>query len=182
MKKLLCILLFILISCSKSHKNQFSLVGITNNIEDGTWLYLKDSYQDFVIDSVEVKNNSFKLKSKIDSFPIRVILHSKDYKNYNFLWIENNNVTFDSSNSDFKNAHVSGSINKLDNKLRESLKGKSRKELELFKEFGINTLPHTMELRSKVGKGNVSINLVHFQTEVDESIFSTDGHEVSKVE
>lgn len=61
-------------------------------------------------------------------------------------------------------------------------KGKSKKELELFKEFGINTLPLVLELQSKADKPDVSITLVNFQTEVDEAIFSTDGHDVSKVE
>lgn len=61
-------------------------------------------------------------------------------------------------------------------------KGKSRKELELFKEFGINTLPLVLELEGKADKPNVTITLVNFQTGVDESIFSSDGHDVSKVE
>lgn len=61
-------------------------------------------------------------------------------------------------------------------------KGKSRKELDLFKEFGINTLPLILELESKTNKPDVTITLVNFQTEVDKSIFSADGHEVIKVE
>ena len=61
-------------------------------------------------------------------------------------------------------------------------KGKSRKELELFKEFGINTLPLVLELEGKENKPDVTITLVNFKTNIDESIFSSKGHNISKVE
>jgi len=119
-----------------SQEKPFLISGKTNNIKDGTWFYLKELNRDFLIDSVKVENNVFKLKSKIDIFPIRVLLQSKDYKNYSFFWIEDENLVFDSSNSNFKEAIVSGNINKLNNQLRKRLKSINRDErLKLEKQF-----------------------------------------------
>lgn len=61
-------------------------------------------------------------------------------------------------------------------------KGKSKKELEMFEKFGINSLPIEMELISKTGKADVIIKLVNFQDNVPDDIFSTEGHNLSKVD
>jgi peroxiredoxin len=137
MKKLLYILsALLLVSCSKSDKTYFSLVGKTKNIKDGTWFYLRDSYQDKILDSLKVKNNEFNFKTKIDSFPIEAIIYSRDYRNYNFLWLESTDVFFDSRNTSFKEAFVSGALNESNTKLWKSLKGKDRNErLQLEKKF-----------------------------------------------
>jgi peroxiredoxin len=137
MKKLLLytLLLFIL-SCSKSTNKNFSLKGKTNGTEDGTWIYLKDSYNNKILDSTKIVDNSFELESSVDSFPIKGFLYFRDYKNYTYLWIEENKILFDSSKKAFKEAEVSGQINTLYNELRESLKDKPRdKRIKTEKQF-----------------------------------------------
>ena len=61
-------------------------------------------------------------------------------------------------------------------------KGKSRKELELFKEFGIDKLPIKMQLFSKTGRADVTISLINITRSVDGSVFSTEGYNLSKME
>jgi len=61
-------------------------------------------------------------------------------------------------------------------------KGKSKRELEMFKKFGINSLPLILDLKSKTGKADVNIRIVNIRDEVPESIFSTEGHNLMKVE
>lgn len=61
-------------------------------------------------------------------------------------------------------------------------KGKSNKETELFDQFGIDGLPLEMILKSKKEKADVTMHLVNFKEPVDEAIFSTEGHSLSKVE
>ena len=51
----------------------------------------------------------------------------------------------------------------------------------MFEKFGINSLPIEMELISKTGKADVIIKLVNFQENVPDDIFSTEGHNLSKV-
>tara|TARA_R110002072_G_scaffold249440_2_gene408354 strand:- start:165 stop:1169 length:1005 start_codon:yes stop_codon:yes gene_type:complete len=127
--------LLTIFSCYSQEK-PFSVTGKTSNIKDGTWFYLKELNRDILIDSVKVENNAFKLESKIDSFPVRVLLQTKDYKNYAFFWLEDRKLVFDASNSNFKEALVTGNINKLNYHLRQSLKSTTRFEsLKLEKQF-----------------------------------------------
>mgnify|MGYP001269173818 CR=1 FL=1 len=129
MKKILFIsLLSAFISCNNTNESVFILEGKSNNIPNETWLYLKDTGNDVILDSVRVTENIFQFKTKIDSLPIRVIIHDKSYKNYNFLWLDEYHMTLDASNSNFKDAVISGDLNKLSHQLANSLKEKSRKE------------------------------------------------------
>ena len=122
---LLCV---ICISCKQANESEFVLKGKTSNLPNDTWLYLNDTSKEVILDSAKVLNNSFQFKTKIDSLPTRVIIHDKTYKNYNFLWLDNYNMSFDASNSTFKEAIISGELNKLAHELSNSLKDKSRKE------------------------------------------------------
>jgi hypothetical protein len=59
--------------------------------------------------------------------------------------------------------------------------GKSIKEIELFDQLDVGGLPLEMSLSSKKGKADVKINLINFNEEVNDTIFSTEGHSPSKV-
>jgi hypothetical protein len=61
-------------------------------------------------------------------------------------------------------------------------KGKSKKEIELFDQMGVEGLPLKMFLKSKTGKADVTVRLINFKESVDDNIFSTEGHTLSKVE
>lgn len=60
--------------------------------------------------------------------------------------------------------------------------GKSQKELEQFDQFGAEGLPLEMHLTSKKGKADVTIRLENFKEEIDDSIFSIEGHSINEVE
>lgn len=118
------------ISCSNSsEENTFSLTGKTKEFDNNTYLYLTDTDKSAIIDSVQVTNNTFQVNTKVSNFPSRVILHTKDYKHYNFLWLENKQMYFDASTATFKEALITGSeLNDLSRELSKATKGKSRKE------------------------------------------------------
>lgn len=59
--------------------------------------------------------------------------------------------------------------------------GKSQDESDLFDKFGIQELPLELHLKSKEKKANVIIRLVNFNEYIPDSIFSTDGHSLSKM-
>jgi peroxiredoxin len=110
MKKLLFgFLPFLIIACSTKPNNEFQLEGITEDIENGTVLYLENTLAETVIDSAVVQNNAFHFETKLSRSPLQVILRTKDFSKYRFLWLENKPMTFDASNSDFRNALVTGS-------------------------------------------------------------------------
>lgn len=137
-------MLLLLVSCSKSNQNHSSITGQTKEIKDGTWLYLKDSYKDILLDSTIVKNNTFKITSDIDSLPIDAFIYSKDFKHFKFLWLEDKEMTFDSRNTSFDDGIVSGKLNTLQAQLRSSYKGKSRPERRKIEKQFIKDNPNSI--------------------------------------
>ena len=110
MKKLIFgIVTLLIISCNEKPKEQFSLIGTTNGIENGTYLYLDKISDEKIIDSVKVENNSFSFQTKLSQTPLQVVLRTKDFSHYRFLWLENNKMEFEGTETDFRNANVTGS-------------------------------------------------------------------------
>lgn len=110
MKKIIFgIITLLVISCYEKSTTEFSLDGTTNGIINGTVLYLDNISAKKLIDSVVVENNSFSFRTKLPKSPIQVILRTKDFSYYRFLWLENNPMTFDASQMNFRNAIVTGS-------------------------------------------------------------------------
>jgi peroxiredoxin len=94
-------------SCSEQSQSEFSLSGITNGIENGATIYL--DYNNEALDSAVVKDNSFDFKTKLPNTPIQLWLHNKDFSNYRAFWAEDKPMTFDATNTDFRNAKIIGS-------------------------------------------------------------------------
>jgi peroxiredoxin len=111
MKKLLIgFVTFLIFACNTSPRNEFQLNGITKGIENGTVLYFDNTGTETLIDSAIVEDNTFYFNTKLPKSPLQVVLRTKDFSHYRFLWLENNPMTFDASNSDFRNAIVTGSV------------------------------------------------------------------------
>lgn len=109
MKKKLSFIFFILtVSCFSQSQSKFSLYGKTNDVADGTVLFLKNILTDKFIDSVTVKNNVFLLQTKLTSFPLATILF-KNSSSGKLIWLENNRMTFNSRNTSFTEAVITGS-------------------------------------------------------------------------
>ena len=108
MKKLILgILTVLVISCHQEPKTVFSLSGTTEGFENGTFIYL--DFDNHLIDSTKVENNTFVFKTNLAEAPLLVILRTKDYSHFRFLWLENNSMTFDATQTDFRHAIVTGS-------------------------------------------------------------------------
>lgn len=111
-----CFSLIILISCNdeKALEPQFKLIGKTSFLENGEKVYLEynleQEFEDrIIIDSTVIKNNSFQFSTKLPHSPLQSVIHTKDYKESKRIWLENNEILFDASNSDFRNGIVTGS-------------------------------------------------------------------------
>jgi len=110
MKKIIFVLLTLtLICCKEEPKPEFSLIGITNGIDNGTVVYLHSILENELIDSTRVENDSFSFQTKLSKTPLEVDLYTKDNSHWRSLWLENNPMTFDGINTDFENAIVTGS-------------------------------------------------------------------------
>lgn len=89
------------------------MAGKTKGIENGTVLYLEDTKAETVIDSAIVDNDSFNFTTKLSKSPLQVILRTKDFSNYRFLWLEDKPMTFDATQGDFMSADVTGSSEEI---------------------------------------------------------------------
>jgi peroxiredoxin len=105
------LLILLLASCTDKSETKFSLSGRTNELENGTMVYLDnaDSQSTDLIDSTEIRNNSFVFKTKLPNSPLHVVVSTNNDSNYRFLWLENSPMTFDASQNSFENAIVTGS-------------------------------------------------------------------------
>lgn len=105
-------ILFLIIGCNsidKNENNRFLLEGITNEINDGTVIQLLDVLSNRIIDSTEVKNKKFSFSGNLKIVPLQVFIQTKDRLEFREVWLENKQMVFDASNTDFMNSKVSGS-------------------------------------------------------------------------
>lgn len=137
------ILTLLFFSCIEEIDPRFSLTGKTSGLEDGTVIYLEnaDSQNIDLIDSTTVENNVFVFKTRLSTAPLQVVIRTNDDDHYRFLWLEDNAMTFDASQSDFENALVTGSSEEeLGQSLRIALRTLSeqdqrKKEINFIKKY-----------------------------------------------
>lgn len=111
--KKIILLFLIAFNLVKAQNNDFSLSGKTADIEDGTYLYFRDLANGGDIDSAMVRNNAFKFSTDLPEPVLFVMMFTKDRTKATELWLEDNQMTFDATKSDFKNAKVTGSKNHI---------------------------------------------------------------------
>lgn len=76
-------------------------------MEEGTVLYLDSD--NLILDSAKIQNNIFNFRTPLKESPTQVVLRTKDFSHYRFLWLEDTLMTFDATKSDFRKAKVTGS-------------------------------------------------------------------------
>jgi peroxiredoxin len=99
--------ILILLGC-QSRNPGFKITGFVSTIHDRAKIYLSDAQTSKICDSAIVTNGKFTFSGKVDSIWESVI-HTKDFKEYKTLWIDNANLKLDARNTSLKNAKISGS-------------------------------------------------------------------------
>lgn len=118
-----------LVSCNEKPQATFELAGATHGLEDGTVLYLDHISTESLIDSAVVQNNEFHFNTKLSKSPDQVVLRTKDFSHYRFLWVEDNPMSFDQTQADFRHAIVTGSeTENLSQDLQKELDSLPRQE------------------------------------------------------
>ncbi|RZK54078.1 MAG: DUF4369 domain-containing protein, partial [Pedobacter sp.] len=84
------ILFILLISSLSSIAQTFIITGNTTGVKDGTWLYLKTSSPQTLLDSTKVKNGKFTLVGRTNEKVSQMLIHTKKFDNYLFFWAEKN--------------------------------------------------------------------------------------------
>lgn len=121
------LLLMLIVSCNDEPRIEFLLAGKTNGINDGDFLYL--NYDNEIVDSTIVENNEFIFNSLFSDFPVPVFISTKDFSQYRFMWLENKQINFDASTSNFREAKIVGSkLNDLAYNLAQRTANLSRED------------------------------------------------------
>ena len=144
--------ILILFSCKKekAQESRFKLIGKTEQIENGEKVYLEynldQEFEDrIVIDSTIIENNSFQFTTELPHFPLQSVIYTKDYKEAKKIWIENKEILFDASNSDFRNAIINGSeTQKLANEINLLNQTLTYEEIDKEKLAFINNHPKSI--------------------------------------
>lgn len=96
-------------SSAETDPEKFILTGKTNKIPDGTVIYFADILTNQAFDSTTINNNYFKIERVLTVSPTHIFIRNSDYSVSKSIWIENNPMYFDASETDFSGAIVTGS-------------------------------------------------------------------------
>lgn len=130
-RKLLLFLLLISIGCSEKKEKTFTLIGKTDQIKNGSMLYLHDLVNNKTIDSAVVESGTFKFSKPLPHYPLLVMLHSKDRSKFAQIWLENHPMSFDATNAEFSKAKITGSrSNELIKDLYRNMDLKDREKVK----------------------------------------------------
>lgn len=114
MKKTI-LLAAVLLANSIAFAQKFKIDGTVEGLENGTWLYLKLSSPQELLDSTQIKNGKFTLKGQLPHPATQVVLHTQKYANYVFFWLEHKNITMSLKDKEFKSGIIKGSATQTEN-------------------------------------------------------------------
>src|SRR4051812_22412965 len=112
MKLLLPITLLIsLHSFAQAPKKGFTITGNVTGFPDSTMMYLDlhRGTQENLIDSARIVNGTFHLKGVLPSSVAQVMLRTKKFDDYTFIWLENKDLTLTGEHGKFRESKITGS-------------------------------------------------------------------------
>ncbi|MCF1716612.1 AhpC/TSA family protein [Flavihumibacter sp. RY-1] len=94
-----------------SFQKNAEILGAVTGFDDGTWIYFSAEFPVKIFDSVQIRNNKFRYVPTIDTdYPVYLMIHTKDYRDYKRIWIEKKKIEFIGSKGEFKNSIVKNSV------------------------------------------------------------------------
>lgn len=91
-------------------------MGTVQGFPNGTVLYLDDAAGADMkaIDSTRILNGKFRFSGSITVAALHSVIHTKDFSDYQFFWLENNSLTFKVEKGKFHEAIITGSKAQID--------------------------------------------------------------------
>lgn len=114
-------MVMLLISSLCSIAQTFTITGKTTGFEDGTWLYLKTSSPQEMLDSTKVIDGKFILMGKDNGKVRELFIHTRNATDYLFFWAEQN-TNLELKKGEFKKAIITGSKTQLENEILAKMK------------------------------------------------------------
>lgn len=122
-------LIYLLLASSIVFAQNFKIDGTAEDLRNGTWLYLKLSSTQKIIDSSQVTSGKFTFNGQLPEPVMEVELFMKKSANYVFFWLENKDITISVKDKQFKKGEIKGSDTEFENReIQKIIKPIRRKE------------------------------------------------------
>jgi peroxiredoxin len=104
------LLLFPLTFCeNRKSPSGLQINGLAKGMLPGTVLYLEDQLEKKIVDSAVVINERFKFSTEMDSGSHYVSVHTKNFSDYKFFWMDNETVVLQAERGRFRESKITGS-------------------------------------------------------------------------
>lgn len=100
----------------------FQIIGSTTGLADSTLIFLEDASTSSLLktDSTFIIDGKFSFSGSLKENVSQVILRTRDFSDYKFLWIENSIITFRGERGKFRQATITGSLTQNDQERLDS--------------------------------------------------------------
>ena len=128
-------LLILTVFFAWSQPGQYKIAGETMGFADSTMIYLDDlsASSPVHIDSTFIIHNRFNFSRVNKMGPVQVMISTKRYADYKFLWVENAAITFKAEKGKFREAVITGSATQvLEDRLNADIKRTGNEKEQSF--------------------------------------------------
>ncbi len=115
--KLFILIFLLIVNITTVIAQGYKITGKVTGLKEGAKLYLRAGEPSVDIDSVVVKNGQFTFSGKVAGKAEEMILHTGDFKDYVFFWVENKPMQVNVTAGQFKKGTISGSLTQADDNL-----------------------------------------------------------------
>jgi peroxiredoxin len=122
-------LLFILLIAQCAFSQKFEIIGEAIGFADSTQIFLDTTNSQRGIvpaDSTYIINQRFHFTGSVTGTVSYVLIRTKKFEDYKFLWLENSKIKFTGTRGKFRNALVTGSKTQVEADLFDSTAGNDR--------------------------------------------------------
>jgi peroxiredoxin len=131
------------LSMAQASKKHFEIIGKASGFADSTKIYLDtiNSTKGIVVsDSSYVIKESFYFTGSMNDPVSQVLIRTKNFEDYKFLWVENTVINFTAAKGKFKNAIITGSKTQKEQDEFDSTAGNDREKSIAF----VHDHPHSL--------------------------------------
>jgi peroxiredoxin len=135
MARLLILLLSLSFTQFCNAQNKFELLGQVNGFADSTVIYLDTNNAAKGIvnwDSTVIIRDRFQFAGSMRNPVTQVLLRTKNFQDYRFIWIENSVIRFTGTKGKFKAGKVTGSKTQMEQDVFDSTAGSDRNKSVSF--------------------------------------------------
>ncbi|MDA3616217.1 redoxin domain-containing protein [Polluticaenibacter yanchengensis] len=96
----------------------FKINGHVKGLPDSSWIFVRPTDNDAVIDSAQIFKGQFYLKGSINEDAMQAFIYTAQYKNYTTFWLENSVYQMFLNEGHFKKGIILGSDLEMEGKIK----------------------------------------------------------------